>query len=164
MHRLAHKGLFQFVKILPPTKVPELSFDAQQGLFLQLIKKNARTVVDVYPRPGASTLFLAPRVDTVLTVEPWYSEEKEIQQFLSNIIHAKLTDKVIPWFISNIFDDVDLVHINQPTDGLQIEPWVNHRSICGSGTLTRDAATYLTSYAQTRHRKLVVTNDFWCLE
>lgn len=166
--RVTQRSLFRFIKPLPPTTVVGLPLNAQKSLLFHISQKNAKTVLDINPGLGSSTLFLAPQVDTVIAVEPWWMLQGElhVRQFLSNVIHAGMTEKVIPCSLSHkdvdMFDDVgDLVHINHLRSFEQCEPWLNHRLVCGSGNLLGTVVEELSVYAQKQNRILTVTDGFW---
>jgi len=134
----------------------------QKGLSLLINKYNPKIVIEIGSYLGKSTRFIANllpddgkiyAIDHWLGSEEWqhkpeFQKEKPFlyQQFLSNVIHAKLTHKIIPIRMSSeeaekIFDDMpDLIFIDGAHDYTSvygdITRWYKH--VEGHGILCGD--------------------------
>lgn len=186
----------------PYNTVDVLPFDGQ-GWYMngsqmrELIKKkNVKIVIEVGSWLGASTRHIAsvlPKGGKVYAVDHWKGsvEHQEGQdawsphlphlyeQFLSNVIHAKLTNKIIPvkmdsleaaWHLRHIVPDLIYIDAGHETDDVYADlnawyPFVQGRGIlCGDDWTWQSVRLAVEIFARERNLKINASGNFWRLK
>jgi predicted O-methyltransferase YrrM len=165
--------------------------------FERLIKEHkVKNVLEVGSWLGSSTRHLAtlvPENGKVFAVDHWQGSEEHLQmdvrdwlptlyqQFLSNVIHAGLTDKIVPIRMTSLEAakklqeadlHIDLVYIDGAHDYISVYndlcAWYPY--IAEEGIMTGDDWHYgdvqqaVTRFAEENHLKIVFDNNFWMFE
>jgi predicted O-methyltransferase YrrM len=153
--------------------------------------RKIQTVVEVGSWLGCSTRHIAtllPQGGKVYAVDHWLGSTEHVgnefvpqlyQQFLSNVIHAKLTDRIVPVKMESVkaaqhLKDlkVDLVYIDGAHDTESVlqdlrawYPFVKgHGVICGDDWTCSTVADAVTLFAKENHLKIFQLRCFWKLE
>jgi predicted O-methyltransferase YrrM len=147
----------------------------------------AETVIEIGSWLGASSRFIAehlPPDGRLYAVDSWQgaayphldSRRKQLYQlFLSNVIHAELTDTIIPVRMEsaeaakglNVL--ADLIYFNGSLDyqGVytDIKSWLPHLRrggiLCGNDWLTPEVRTAVEQIARERGFKIAADGNFW---
>ena len=161
------------------------------GQIRRIFRKNKiKTVVEVGSWMGASTRHIAtllPEGGQVYAVDHWQgSIEHEgngvlgslYQQFLSNVIHAKLTDRIVPVKMESLKASlhlhgtkVDLVYIDGAHDTESVlndlrawYPFVKRDGIlCGDDWQWDTVAKAVEIFAEENNLKVFHSHNFWRL-
>lgn len=193
---------------LPPpyNTVNLLPFDAQ-GWFLNgkeleaIIKNNPiKVVIEVGSWVGLSTRFIAstlPEGGKVYAVDHWLGSIEHqpgnwahnsallpvlYDQFLSNVIHAGLTDKIVPIRMSSLVAVnylrslkvpvvPDLIYIDAGHDTASVYadlnawyPYVQgHGFLCGDDWTWETVRAAVQQFAREKKLRIKASENFWCL-
>jgi predicted O-methyltransferase YrrM len=186
---------YQGFDLLPPDHHGWYSNAQQiQGIFAN---HSIKTVIEVGSWLGNSTLHIAsllPRDGKIYAVDHWKGSVEHqpgeagwyhalpylYQQFLSNVIHAQMTDKVVPLrmesleaarFLENRFLDVDLIYLDAGHDTASVyqdlKAWYPY--VRGHGILTGDDWLWSTvraaveQFASENQMSIYAEGNFWRL-
>lgn len=152
-----------------------------------------KTIVEVGSWLGCSTRFFAselPDDGKVYAVDTWLGSEEEIlhqtdprlpylyQQFLSNVIHAGLTDKIIPVRMKSLeaakalHVTADLIYLDGAHDTISVYndilAWYPHLSqhglMCGDDWMWESVAIAVRHAALLLNKKVHSCANFWWYE
>lgn len=153
-------------------------------------KYNIRTVIEIGCWTGCSTRHLANQVPAdgkVYAVDHFMGSKEHIgdsrlpllyQQFLSNIIHRKLTDKIVPVRMSSLDASIyltgvkpDLIYLDashETEDVLHdLHAWYpfvqDHGILCGDDWSWPSVAIAVKAFAEEKKLELYVADNFWRL-
>lgn len=152
---------------------------------------NIQTVVEVGSWLGASTRHIAtllPNGGKIYAVDTWLGSIEHqgdprlpilYQQFLSNVIHTHLTDKIIPVRMESLKAaeylqglKVDLVYLDASHDTasvlMDLRAWYpyiqGHGIICGDDWGWDSVKTAVRIFAQENGLKIIHHKNFWRLK
>lgn len=183
----------------PYRSINVLPFDGQGWFGNDVPLKNIlhgmpiKTVLEVGSWLGCSTRFFAtelPEDGKVYAVDTWLGSEEEIlhqtdprlpflyQQFLSNIIHAGLTDKIIPIRMKSLEAaqalniKADLIYLDGAHDTINVYNdilyWYPHLNeygmICGDDWMWPTVQTAVNHAAKLFNKKVNFYANFWWFE
>lgn len=138
--------------------------------------ENASHIVEVGAWMGCTTRHFAellPKTGKVLAVYDW-KDEPSYQQFLSNIVHAELEDKVVPIRMNSLIAarklgdiSIDLIYIDSTNEPLyeQLTHWYplvkNHGTLMGNDWTNPEVRKQVQKFAQINNLFLSNNGDLW---
>lgn len=180
---------YRSIQVLPYD--PHGWFVNAQQLDMFLKTRNIKTIIEVGSWLGCSTRYLASSIDGVVyTIDTWLGSPDEVelmndprlsylyQQFLSNVIHANLTDKIIPVRMKSIEASnalnvkADLIYLDGAHDlnsvFADIFHWMPHLAedgvMCGDDWLKAPVRQAVVHYANLHGKKVNAVGNFWWYE
>jgi len=162
----------------------------------ELIRKHqVKTIIGVGSWLGASTRHMAallPAGGKVYAIDHWLGSAEHqpnasnyldvlpylYEQFLSNVIHAKLTDKIVPIRMdslaaANTIDVIpDLIYIDAshdtPSVYADLQAWYpfvqGHGVLCGDDWGWSSVRAAVERFAKENHLKIDASGNFWRLK
>ncbi|CUI17412.1 putative secreted protein [Candidatus Protochlamydia naegleriophila] len=197
---LALLGNSLFADMVEPYKsIQVLPFDGHgwfgnaEQLDLFLKARPMQTVIEVGSWLGCSTRHIAsalPKDGVLYAIDTWAGSQQEsahlqdprlpflFQQFLSNVIHAKLTDKIIPIRMNSIEAakalkvKADLIYLDgahdTPSVMNDIDYWYPHLNeggvLCGDDWTWDSVRVAVVDRANKLGKKVHVIANFWWYE
>lgn len=161
-----------------PYCAPE-EYSCHDDLGMLIRQFHVKIAIDIACKSGFSSIDIAkrlPKEAKLYSINNWKTAEREYDQFLSNIIHQGLTQKIIP--IRTVTKkaakalpfSADLIHINAPRsfDACYQELALWHPSLAPMGVMcgtvtedNQDAADAVLQFANDHYLQLHVRKDFW---
>lgn len=180
----------------PYNSINVLPFDSHgwfgNGEQLEKIINNhkPKVVIEVGSWLGTSTRFLAERSEKVYAIDTWQGSPQEedvmnnprlpylYQQFLSNVIHSDLTEKIIPIKLTSLEASkalkvkANLIYIDGAHDTnsvvQDIIAWYPHLDnngiMCGDDWLCPTVREAVTQCAVKLNKKIISQDNFWNYE
>lgn len=188
----------------PYNTIDVLAYDPQgwyantQEMANLLQSRPVKTVIEVGSWLGSSTRHIASVLPTgakVYAIDHWLGSEEHqpggsayytalpylYQQFLSNVIHANLTDKIIPlrmtsleaaqYLSINLDTPADIVYLDASHDTISVYndmcawyPFVEgHGILCGDDWTWKSVRKAVKKFAEKKHLKVHSSGNFWYL-
>lgn len=177
----------------PYRSIIDIPFDSH-GWFVNerpleniLKRKNPQTVIEIGSWLGCSTRFIASHLEEgalLYAIDTWRGSEEHVgndhlpylySTFLSNIKHARLTDKIVPIRMEsleaakNLSLRADLIYIDAAHDTVSVKKdimnWYPHLNgegvMCGDDWLWESVRKAVVECAQILGKEIYTDNNFW---